>query len=634
MNPVSASYRAVFGETEQALPADRPAALRILACGAVDDGKSTLIGRLLYEAGAVPDDQRVALEADSRRYGAAGGEIDFALLTDGLEAERERNITIDVAYRYMSSAKRDFIIADTPGHEQYTANMATGASQSEVGIILVDAVRGLRPQTFRHAAICSILGIRHVVLAVNKMDGVGFSQERLDQIVAEFAPVAKHLELGMVAIPISARRGDNVLSASTAMPWYRGATLLQHLEQIEIIRSTGEVGLRLPIQGVGRTPEGDRLYTGTIAAGTLSVGDRVRVAVGGAEAIVGRLIGSEGPVERSEAGEAVALTLAPEIDLGRGDLLHAEADAPVRSNQFAAHVVWFADHPLFAGRDYELRLGTLTSPVTVTAIRGKLDIVSGTRIAANEIARDEIAICHLATPGMIAFDSYARCQATGGFLLIDRVTGETVAAGMVRNALDRGSNLFTQPLTIDRRARENLLGQKGAVLWFTGLSGAGKSTIADGLERRLHARRKLTILLDGDNVRLGLNRDLGFTEGDRVENLRRVAEVARLMVDAGLIVLCSFISPFAADRTMVRERLAGTPFFEIFVDASIDLCERRDPKGLYAKARRGEIRNFTGIDSAYERPAAPDLHLDTGQCGVDELADRIVHFLAQRDIVA
>ncbi|WP_454658314.1 adenylyl-sulfate kinase [Bosea beijingensis] len=632
MNPVSAAYCATFGEIERALPADRPPALRILTCGAVDDGKSTLIGRLLYEAGAVPDDQRAALAADSRRYGAAEGEIDFALLTDGLEAERERNITIDVAYRYMSTAKRDFIIADTPGHEQYTANMATGASQCEVGIILVDAVRGLRPQTFRHAAICSILGVRHVVLAVNKMDGVGFSQERLKQLVEEFAPAARHLQLDMVAIPISARNGDNVVSASAAMPWYGGATLLQHLEQIEIVSRAEDAGLRLPIQGVNRTPEGERLYTGTIAAGGLSVGDRVKVAVGGAEATVQRLIGSEGPVERAVAGAAVALTLAPEIDLGRGDLLHAGPDAPACSNHVSAHVVWFADHPLFAGRDYELRLGTLTSPVTVTAIRGKLDIVSGARIAAAEIARDEIAICHLATPGMMAFDSYTHCSTTGGFLLIDRTTGETVAAGMVRNALDRGSNLFAQALTIDRKAREDLLGQKGAVLWFTGLSGAGKSTVADGLERRLHVRRKLTILLDGDNVRLGLNRDLGFTEGDRVENLRRVAEVARLMVDAGLIVLCSFISPFAADRAMVRERLASTPFFEIFVDAPLDICEHRDPKGLYAKARRGEIRNFTGLDSAYERPAAPDLHLDSGQDDPDELAERVMRFLTERGI--
>lgn len=632
MNPVSAAYAAIFGAVERAAPEARPPALRILSCGAVDDGKSTLIGRLLFESGSVPDDQRAALTADSRRYGAADGEIDYALLTDGLEAERERNITIDVAYRYMSTARRDFVIADTPGHEQFTANMATGASQCEVAIILVDAERGLRQQSFRHAAICSILGIRHVVLAVNKMDKVGCSQERFGEIVAAFAPVARQTNLDVVAIPLSARHGDNVVAASRSMGWYEGFTLLEHLERLEIARVSGVAGLRLPVQGVSRTAEGARLYLGTIAAGTLSSGDRVQVAVNGTQATVERLAGVHGLVDRAGPGDAVAVSLAPEVDLGRGDLLHGGADAPVCSNHFSAHVVWFGERPLFAGRDYELRLGTSTSPVTVTAIRGKLDIVSGLRVAADEIERDEIAICHLATPGMIAFDPYAGCAATGGFLLIDRVSGATVAAGMVRNALDRGSNLFAQRLTVDRQAREAMLGQKGAVLWFTGLSGSGKSTIADVLERRLHARRKLTILLDGDNVRLGLNRDLGFTEGDRVENLRRVAEVARLMVDAGLIVLCGFISPFAADRAMVRERLAGVPFFELFVDAPLDICEQRDPKGLYAKARRGEIRNFTGIDSGYESPAAPDLRLDSSRYDPDELADRVVRLLAERGI--
>lgn len=631
MNPVSAAYRAAFGEPERAVPGERPAALRILACGAVDDGKSTLIGRMLYEAGAVPDDQRAALAVDSRRYGTTHGEIDFSLLTDGLEAERERNITIDVAYRYMSTPGRDFIIADAPGHEQYTANMATGASQSELGIILVDAVLGLREQTFRHAAICSLLGIRRVVLAVNKMDRVGFAEARLQQIVEGFSPIARHLNLNLAAIPLSARHGDNVVAASAAMPWYRGMTLLQFLESVEI-QEGDKSGLRLPIQTVSRLAGGERQYAGSIAAGALALGDRVKVASSGTEAIVQSLIGAEGPVEQAGRRAAVAFTLAPEIDLGRGDLLHSGRDAPVCSNHFSANVIWFGERALLAGRDYELRLGTSTSPVTVTAIRGKLDLLSGARVAATEILRDEIGICHLATPGAIAIDSYDHCPATGGFLMIDRITGDTVAAGMVRNALDRGSNLVAQQLTVDRPAREQLLGQKGAVLWFTGLSGAGKSTIADALERRLHAQRKLTILLDGDNVRLGLNRDLGFTEGDRVENLRRVAEVSRLMVDAGLIVLCSFISPFAADREMVRGRLADIPFFEVFVDATLEICERRDPKGLYAKARRGEIRNFTGIDSAYERPIDPDLHLDTGACEVDELVDRVIRLLVERGI--
>lgn len=632
MNPVSASYRAVFGSCEQAEPVRRPAALRILACGAVDDGKSTLIGRLLYEARAVPEDQLAALEADSRRFGAADGEIDYALFTDGLEAERERNITIDVAYRYMSTHRRDFIIADAPGHEQYTANMATGASQCDVAILVVDAVRGLQDQTFRHAAICSILGIRHVALTVNKMDRVGFSEERLKEIAERFAPIAAHLKLDVVVIPISARRGDNILTASPSMPWYRGPTLLDHLERIEITPGDRVGGLRLPIQGLARDEDGARFYNGTISAGSLRSGDTVSVAVSGATAVVKRLVGSEGTIERAGAGMAVALTLEPEIDLGRGDLLHTASDAPARANHFAAHIVWFGQKPLFAGRDYEMRLGPCTSPVTITAIRGKLDIVSGQRRAAERIERDDIAICHLATPGMIAFDRYADCSATGGFLLIDRVTGDTVAAGMVRNALDRGSNLHAQKLTIDRQAREDLLGQKGAVIWFTGLSGSGKSTIADALERRLHAQRKLTMLLDGDNVRLGLNRDLGFTEGDRVENLRRVSEVAGLMVDAGLIVLCSFISPFAADRAMVRERLANAPFLEIFVDAPVELCERRDPKGLYVKARRGEIRNFTGVDAPYETPIDPDLHLDSSRHAADELADRIMRLLAELGI--
>lgn len=632
MNPISASYQAFFGSPEAARPSERPPALRVLTCGAVDDGKSTLIGRLLFEAGAVPEDQLAALAADSRRYGTSDGEVDYSLLTDGLEAERERNITIDVAYRYMSTARRDFIIADTPGHEQYTANMATGASQCEVGIILVDAIRGLQQQTFRHAAICSILGIRHVVLAVNKMDAVGFSQEHFRRICETFAPVAAQLKLDVVAIPISARHGDNVVVASGSLDWYAGATLLEHLERVEIAPADSKAGLRLPIQGVCRTSEGMRLYMGTVATGTLSLGERVRVAVGGAEAAVERLVGVEGPIDRAGPGAAVAVALTPETDLGRGDLLHTDADAPACSNHFSAHVIWFGERPLFAGRDYELRLGTCVSPVTVTAIRGKLDIVSGLRVAATEITRHDIAICHLATLGTIAFDSYERCRATGSFLLIDRVSGETVAAGMVRNALDRGSNVFAQKLTVDRRAREGLLDQKGAILWFTGLSGAGKSTIADALERKLHARRKLTMLLDGDNIRLGLNRDLGFTEGDRVENLRRVAEVAGLMVDAGLIVLCSFISPFAADRAMVRERLEGTPFLELFVDVPLETCERRDPKGLYAKARRGEIRNFTGISSSYERPAAPDLVLDSSRYEADELADRVVRLLVERGI--
>ena len=633
MNPLAALYEAAFGPVARASVAPRPPALRILTCGAVDDGKSTLIGRLLYEAGGLAEDQQTQLQSDSRRYGAAAGQLDFALLTDGLEAERERGITIDVAYRSLSTPRRDFIIADTPGHEQYTANMATGASQSEVAIILVDAIRGVQTQSRRHAAICSTLGIRRAVLAVNKMDLAGFAQARFDRIVADFTPIAAHLGLEIVPIPISARGGDNVVAASGNMGWYRGPTLLEHLEQVEGRPAPPFAALRLPVQGVSRGVSGERVYLGSIAAGSLSRGDIVVVAPSGAKARVQALSSCQGPTDRAEEGMAVAVRLEPEIDLGRGDILHSEADPPLRSQQFAADVIWFDRAPLLAGRDYELRIGTTASPVTITSIRGKLDVETGARLAAPEILRDEIAVCHLAVPVALAFDLYSHCAATGSFLLVDRSGGDTVAAGMIRNALDRGSSLVSQKLTVDRQAREALLRQTGAVIWFTGLSGAGKSTIADALERRLHARGKLTFLLDGDNVRLGLNRDLGFTDADRVENLRRVTEVARLMVDAGLIVLCSFISPFERDRASIRERLADLRFLEIFVDAPLDLCERRDPKGLYAKARRGELRNFTGIDSVYEPPRSPDIVLDSSAQSAEVLADRLLAFLLDRGIL-
>lgn len=633
MNPLAALYEAAFGPVAQASVAPRPPALRILTCGAVDDGKSTLIGRLLYEAGGLAEDQQTQLQSDSRRYGAAAGQLDFALLTDGLEAERERGITIDVAYRFLSTPRRDFIIADTPGHEQYTANMATGAAQSEVAIILIDAIRGLQPQSRRHAAICSTLGIRRAVLAVNKMDLAGFSQARFERIVADFAPIAAHLGLEIVPIPISARGGDNVVAASASMGWYRGPALLEHLEQVEARPRSSLAALRLPVQAVSRGVSGERVYLGSIAAGSLSWGEIVVVAPGGAKARVAALSSSQGPTDHAGEGMAVAVTLEPEIDLGRGDILHSEVDPPLRSQQFAADVIWFDRVPLLAGRDYELRIGTTASPVTITSIRGKLDVETGARLAAPEILRDEIAVCHLAVPVALAFDLYARCAATGSFLLVDRSSGDTVGAGMIRNALDRGSSLVSQKLTVDRQAREALLRQTGAAIWFTGLSGAGKSTIADALERRLHARGKLTFLLDGDNVRLGLNRDLGFTDADRVENLRRVTEVARLMVDAGLIVLCSFISPFERDRASIRERLADLRFLEIFVDAPLDLCERRDPKGLYAKARRGELRNFTGIDSVYEPPRSPDLVLDSSADPAEVLADRVLAFLLDRGIL-
>lgn len=633
MTFLSQAYSKTFGELEQASPPYRPAALRVLICGAVDDGKSTLIGRLVAEAGGMTDDQRLALADASRLFGTTGTDIDYSLVTDGLEAEREQNITIDVAYRYLATARRDFIIVDTPGHEQFTANMATGASQCDIAVILVDAVRGLRAQTFKHAAICSLLGIRDVVLTINKMDAVDYDEGLFRQIVDQFSTVASQLQLTVAPIPIAARDGVNIMTVGPQTPWYQGGSLLHHLESFAVLPAPAAPGLRLPVQAVARTHEGERLYTGSIVSGTIAQNQKVKIALSGVEATVSRLIDRDGATDQAGPGEPVAFTLTPEIDLGRGGMVTSGTDGPTCTDLFSAFVIWFGRQPLFAGRDYEMRLATATSPVTVTAIRGRIDVATGTRVAATEIGRDEIAICHLATPAKVALDAHAHCRATGRFILIDRASGDTVAAGMVRHALDRGSNLFAQRLTVDRKAREQLLGQTGAVLWFTGLSGSGKSTIADALERRLHARGKLTMLLDGDNVRLGLNRDLGFTEGDRIENLRRVAEVAKLMVDAGLIVICSFISPFAADRAMVRERLAGCSFHEFFVDAPLSICEERDPKGLYAKARRGEIRNFTGIGSSYERPAAPDLFLDTARHSADELADGVMRWLAERDVL-
>lgn len=630
MTLLSHAYAAAFGTPEQAAASHRRAALRVLICGAVDDGKSTLIGRLVAEAGGMMDDQRSALAEASRLFGTTGVELDYSLVTDSLEAEREQNITIDVAYRYLATTERDFIIVDTPGHEQYTANMATGASQCDVAVILVDAVRGLRTQTFKHAAICSLLGIRHVVLTVNKMDAVDYDETVFREIVDTFLTVAAPFQLTIVPIPLAARDGVNVMVVSTLTPWYHGPSLLHHLSSLAVMPAPTATGLRLPVQGVARTPEGERLYTGSIVSGTITVNQKITIANSGVEATVSCLINRQGPTDEAGPAEPVAFTLTPETDLGRGGMVTSGSDRPVSTDLFSAFVIWFGREPLFAGRDYEMRLSTATSPVTVTAIRGKLDVARGSEVSATHIARDEIGICHLATPAKVAVDPHAHCPPTGRFILIDRASGDTVAAGLIRHALDRGSNLFAQRLTVDRQAREGLLGQKGLVLWFTGLSGSGKSTIADALERKLHAKGKLTLLLDGDNIRLGLNRDLGFTEGDRVENLRRVAEVAKLMVDAGLIVLCSFISPFARDRAMVRERLSGCPFFELFVDASLPTCEQRDPKGLYAKARRGEIRNFTGIDSAYEVPTAPDLVLDTDRASADDLTEVIVSWLTQR----
>ena len=592
--------------------------LRFIACGSVDDGKSTLIGRLLIDADVVPDD---------RRAGAA----DLASLVDGLQAEREQGITIDVGYRYFSTPRRRFIVADTPGHEQYTRNMATGASTADLAIILVDATKGLLPQTFRHSAIVALMGIRRIVLAVNKMDLVGYREDCFTAIVDGYAAMAKPLGLSDVtAIPVCALLGDNVIRPSATMPWYRGPTLLAHLETVDPA-ATEDRPFRLAVQWINR--DGDfRGYAGTVLGGSVHAGDEIVVLPSGVRARVARIVTYEGDLEQAAAGQAVTLTLEPAVDVGRGDLLAAVASPPHLSDQFAAHIVWLGDAPMLPGRPYLLRLGTATTTATVSELKHRLDIDTGSHQAAKQLGPNDIGFANVSLDRALPFDTYDDNRGTGGFILIDRLSNATVGAGMIRFPLRRAANLAWQDFTVDKAARAAIKGHRPAVLWFTGLSGSGKSTIADGVERRLTARGHHTYLLDGDNVRHGLNRDLGFTDADRVENVRRVIETARLMADAGLIVLVSFISPFRAERQRARERLGDDAFLEIFVDTPLAECERRDPKGLYAKARAGRLVNFTGIDSAYEPPAAPDLHLRTTELPVEREIDLVVDALRQRGI--
>lgn len=620
-------------------PTQTPAAerglLRFLTCGSVDDGKSTLIGRLLYEAQTIHEDQLAALEKDSAKFGTTGGDIDFALLVDGLDDERQQGITIDVAYRFFSTGKRAFIVADTPGHEQYTRNMATGASTADLAVLLIDARSGVLPQTRRHAVICSLLGIRRVVLAVNKMDLVGFDEAVFRAISAEFAAFARSLAFETIqAIPLSARFGDNVLSPSARMPWYEGPALLPYLETVDVEQDLAAKPFRFPVQWVNRPDLDFRGYSGTVASGRVAVGDEIAVARSGRVATVARIVTYDGDLEYACPGDAVTITLSSDIDVARGDVLSHNQTPPFFADQFACHLVWFAEEHLLAGRQYLMRIGMRFVPATITALRHKLDVTTFAHLAADDLMMNEIATCNIATASPVEFDAYAENRQTGSFILIDRFTNATVAAGMIDFPLRRATNVHWQTLTVDKGARARAKNQKPVVLWFTGLSGAGKSTIADIVERRLHAEGRHTYLLDGDNLRHGLNRDLGFTSADRVENIRRVGEVARLFVDAGIIVLCSFISPFEAERRMVRERLEADEFIEIFVDAPIDVCRARDPKGLYAKAARGEIKNFTGVDQAYERPASPELILDTATESADALADRVISELRTRGILA
>jgi bifunctional enzyme CysN/CysC len=608
--------------------------LRFLTCGSVDDGKSTLIGRLLYDSKLLFDDQMAALQKDSRKFGTAGEDIDFALLVDGLEAEREQGITIDVAYRFFATDKRKFIVADTPGHEQYTRNMATGASNSDLAVILIDARKGVLTQTRRHAYIASLLGIRHVVLAVNKIDLVDYAQSVFDGIVADFTKFAEALGFAtLVPIPLSARYGDNVIAKSGNMPWYSGPSLLDHLESVDVETALAEQPFRLPVQWVNRPNLDFRGFSGTVVGGRVRAGAAVVVAGSGRASTVERIVTMDGDQEEAVAGEAVTVTLADEIDISRGDILCAPEARPEVSDQFAAHLLWMAEDELLPGRQYLLKVGPRTIPATITALKHKVDVNNLERLAAKTLTLNEVGYVNLSASHPIAFDSYQDNRDTGGFILIDRFTNGTVAAGMVDFGLRRATNVHWQALDVNKDARGGQKGQKPAVLWFTGLSGSGKSTIANIVERNLFAHGRHTYLLDGDNVRHGLNRDLGFTDADRVENIRRVAETAKLFVDAGLIVLVSFISPFRSERRMARELLDAGEFIEIFVDTPIEVCMGRDPKGLYEKAKAGAIKNFTGIDSPYEVPETAELTLKTVDAAPEDLAGQVLAYLRGKALI-
>ncbi|KCW98927.1 sulfate adenylyltransferase subunit CysN [Xanthomonas arboricola] len=602
--------------------------LRFITCGSVDDGKSTLIGRLLYDSKRLFDDQLAALESDSRRHGTQGEGIDYALLMDGLAAEREQGITIDVAYRYFDTDQRKFIVADCPGHEQYTRNMATGASTADVAVVLVDARKGLLAQTRRHSYIVSLLGIGHVVLAVNKMDLVDYDAQVFADIAEGYRALAAQLGIADVqCIPLSALAGENLSSPSARMPWYRGPHLLQHLDTVHVETPEAGSGFRLPVQWVNRPHQHFRGYAGTIAAGQVRVGDAVVVVPSGRRTQVASVLDANGEVNSARAGQAVTLTLREEIDISRGDIIAAVDDPPEVADQFAAHLLWMDDAALLPGRPYWLKIGTRTVTASISEIKHKVDVNTQERLAAKRLELNEVGYCNLALDEPIAFSPYARNRVLGGFILIDRQSNATVAAGTLEFALRRAGNVHWQHLDVDRAARARIKGQAPRVLWFTGLSGAGKSTVANLVDKRLHALDYHTFILDGDNVRHGLNRDLGFTDEDRVENIRRVAEVARLMADAGLIVLVSFISPFRAERQLARERFDAGEFVEVFVDVPLAVAEARDVKGLYRKARAGQIPNFTGIDSPYEAPEAPEVHLHADGENVEALARHVLEFL-------
>ncbi len=608
--------------------------LRFLTCGSVDDGKSTLIGRLLYDTKRILQDQMTALEKDSARFGTTGGDLDLALLVDGLEAERAQGITIDVAYRFFATERRAFIVADTPGHEQYTRNMATGASTADLAVLLVDARHGIMTQTRRHAFIADLLGVRHLVLAVNKMDLVGFDRERFREVSAAFEAMASGFGFASQrAIPISARYGDNVTTPSAKLGWYEGPTLLAHLEQVETGTVDHAAPFRMPVQWISRPDLDFRGFAGTVAGGTVRPGDGVVVAGSGRQSTVRRIVSRDGALPRAVGGAAVTLTLDDDVDISRGDVLAAPDARPEVSDQLAAHIVWMDEAPLLPGRSYLLKIGTRTVSASVSALKHKVDINSFEHLAARELRLNEIGACNLSLSAAVAFEPYAQNRTMGAFILIDRLNNRTAGAGMIEFGLRRATNIHRQATSVSKQGRAALNAQKPALLWFTGLSGSGKSSVSNLVEAALHAQGQRTYLLDGDNVRHGLSRDLGFSDADRVENIRRVGEVARLFVDAGMIVLASFISPFRAERRMVRDMLEPGEFIEVFVDTPLELCKARDPKGLYRKALAGEIRHFTGIDSPYEAPEQPELLLEGASASAQSMAERVLDLLRVRGII-
>ncbi len=602
--------------------------LRFITCGSVDDGKSTLIGRMLFEAQLIFEDQVTSLKADSKRQGTQGGEIDFALLVDGLSAEREQGITIDVAYRFFNTDHRKFIVADTPGHAQYTRNMVTGASTADVAVILVDASLGVLTQTKRHSFITSLLGIKHVVLAVNKMDLVDYDRDVFEAIVATYSAFAEQLEFETVTpIPLSALMGDNVIERTRNTPWYTGPTLLGFLETVEVRQAQLEHPFRFPVQWVNRPNANFRGYAGTVVAGSIEPGDEVRILPSGESAQVSEIVLFEDKLERAVVDQAVTITLDRDIDISRGDVLVA-ADCPCEvSDQFDASLVWMDQEQGFVGRSYWLMLGTTRINATLTDIKYKYNIDTLDHLSARSFALNEIGRATLSFDKAVPFEPYKNCMGMGSFVLVDRYSHATVAAGMINFALRRAGNVHRQALTVDKAARAKLNGHAGKVLWFTGLSGSGKSTITNATEQVLHNNGVRTYILDGDNVRHGLNRDLGFTDADRVENIRRIAEVAKLMVDAGLVVLTAFISPFRSERDMARALFDDDEFVEIYLDVPLEVAEQRDPKGLYRKARKGELPHFTGIDSTYEAPETAELMLQTEDLSIEECVKRVLEFV-------